>query len=97
MITRLWSRYGWQTCTAVLLSMLSLLSFLEIPALDWLGYFGTVGELVSVAVLRAGGFTALAPAIALGFLLNVLFIAGLLVAATRLIARVAPRTGSNVA
>ena len=86
-MSRLWSRYGWQVSVALLLSMLSILAVTESSALEWLGWFGTIGSWVGILILRVGGFHVFALAMAIGFVVNVAFIAAVLVGVSRLASR----------
>jgi len=84
MISRLWSRCGWQACLALLLSLLSVFSITELPALEWLGWFGLIGGLVGSLMMRLGGIRMALPGLYVGFVANVAALCGILVLAGRI-------------
>jgi hypothetical protein len=76
---------------ALLLSMLSVFSITEAPALEWLGWFGWFGGLVSILVIRLGGFKMAIAGLLIGFGANVVFLATVFLGASRLLSRLSRR------
>jgi len=86
-IRRLWGHVSWQAGAAVLLSMAAGFGFSSSPWLGWLRWLGAIGEFVTV---RLAGLLPKAPfpiLFLVGFGVNVVVLALILVGVSRLAAQ----------